>query len=586
MHENQIIPYHSSDLTGKRVLVFAPHPDDETLACGGSLCLHATAGDDIQVVVLTNGAAGDSEGQAKRDAYIALRAEETIKACEILGITKVVFLNFEDRALSGAPHALFRIISIIDQFQPELIYAPSAVDFHPDHRAAHFLICSAVKSSHHDFDIAFFEVNQLLNPNCIVDITKVSDRKYAAVDVYHSQLQEKNYKEICKGLNRFRSLTLAEHAVFAEAFFLINASVIRKSSFITVYQQTLQKLAPVLCKTGPLVSVIVRTKNRPELLTNALRSIVQQTYGNFEIVLVNDGGMNIQDVAGAVAGKAPIRYIDHKKSLGRAAAANAGLKAARGRYINFLDDDDILYPDHLEILINQCVGTDIKVVYSGIRSVFFDGSPGLTENRVHEEIQYNHDFDETVLLFYKYIPMMSVLFDRDILLTVPGFNESMEFFEDWDFWIRLSRCYRFYHVNKITAEYRFYMPVAQEAYWRDDIYLKFRQIIFKQSSLYVPVNAWIGYAQKILGRVSKPLQEKKVVSTGDAYLCHKNENTVGYNILTWRADEIKLVIQHVIDTVKLDYTAISAIKNWCWEKMGFIKRIVLKFKIFIGINGF
>lgn len=573
LHENQIIPYHSSHLTGKRVLVFAPHPDDETLACGGSLCLHATAGDDIQVVILTNGVAGDSEGKAERDAYIALRAEETIKACKILGITKVVFLHFEDRALSGAHHALSHIISIIDQFQPELIYAPSAVDFHPDHRAAHFLICSAVKSCHHDFDIAFFEVNQLLNPNCIVDITEVSDRKYAAVDVYHSQLKEKNYKEICKGLNRFRSLTLPEPAVYAEAFFLINVSVIRKSSFITVYQQTLQKLAPVLCTTGPLVSVIVRTKNRPELLTNALRSIVQQTYGNFEIVLVNDGGMNIQDVAGAVVGKAPIRYIDHKKSLGRAAAANAGLKAARGRYINFLDDDDVLYPDHLEILINQCVGTDKKVVYSGIRSAFFDGSPGLTENRVHEEIQYNHDFDGTILLFYKYIPIMSVLFDRDILLTIPGFNESLAFFEDWDFWIRLSRHYRFYHVNKITAEYRFYMPAAKEAYWRNDLYLKDKQIIFQQSSFYVPVREWIGYAQKILDRETNSFQEEKAVSTAHAYLRQEQENTGIYDILTWRSDEIKLVIQHVIDTVKPDCTAISGIRDWCWKKLALLKGI-------------
>jgi LmbE family N-acetylglucosaminyl deacetylase len=144
--ENQLIPYHSSDLTGNRVLVFAPHPDDETLACGGSLAIHAVAGDQIEVVLLTNGVAGETQGTTDRNDYIAIRRDETIRACRILGIEQVVFLNFEDRQLGGAHNALYQIIETINNFKPDLIYAPSALDFHPDHRAAHFLICNAVKS--------------------------------------------------------------------------------------------------------------------------------------------------------------------------------------------------------------------------------------------------------------------------------------------------------------------------------------------------------------------------------------------------------------------------------------------------------
>lgn len=578
LHENQIIPYHSSDLTGKRVLVFAPHPDDETLACGGSLCLHAVAGDNIQVIVLTNGVAGDTEGNADKNAYIELRQEETIKACEILGIKQVDFLHFEDRVLAGSRHALYQIIGIIDKFKPELIYAPSALDFHPDHRAAHFLICNAVKSCKSDFDISFYEVNQLLNPNCIVDITSVSAKKFAAIDVYLSQLKEIDYKEIAIGLNRFRSLTLPKSATYAEAFYLINSAVLKKSSFITIYQQTLQKLVPVLRDTGPLVSVIIRTKDRPELLTNALKSIVYQSYSNFEIVLINDGGTDIQDLAKTVIKDVPVTYVDHKENKGRAAAANSGLRAAKGKYINFLDDDDIWYPDHLETLVSSCYGNDKKVVYSGIKSVYFEGAPEFLNSRIHEEVVYNYDFDAALLLFFKYIPIMSVLFDRDILAKVPAFKESLAFFEDWEFWIRVSRYYQFHHVNKITGEYRFYDPKAKEIYWRKEIDPKYKKTVFERSFAYMQGRSWIEYANKLLSDRVKTSNDEVDVNCTE-FLLQQQKYSECNNQLTWGVDEIKLVLHKVENELQLRHGGVKWIRPGRDKSKGFIGWIVLKFRM-------
>ena len=84
-----------------------------------------------------------------------------------------------------------------------------------------------------------------------------------------------------------------------------------------------------------------------------MKSIVKQSYANLEIVIINDGGQDVEDVVNAIVGDIPTTYISHKVSKGRSAAANSGLKAAKGYYLNFLDDDDVFYPDHVETLVHD-----------------------------------------------------------------------------------------------------------------------------------------------------------------------------------------------------------------------------------------
>ncbi|MBU0735941.1 MAG: PIG-L family deacetylase, partial [Proteobacteria bacterium] len=325
--EDSLIPFHSTDLTGKRVLVLAPHPDDETFGCGGSLALHARAGDPVKVVFLTNGAKGDTSGRNDKEEYVKLRQNEALKACACLDVTDLEFWPYEDRSLAGSRGALRRMIDLLEDFRPQLVYAPSPMEFHPDHRAASFLLCDAIGSSSLDFDVAFYEVGQPLRVNLLVDITGVSDRKARAVGAYKSQLKEKPYGDISLALDRYRSLTLPQEATHAEGFSLWGASLIRKIGPLSLPFQQIHRLAPAPGEAGPLVSVIVRTKDRPKLLANALRSIAEQSYANLEIVVVNDGGQDVKDVATALAGGIPVTYIAHEKSKGRSAAANSGLKA-------------------------------------------------------------------------------------------------------------------------------------------------------------------------------------------------------------------------------------------------------------------
>lgn len=229
--EHHFIPYTSSDLTGHKVLVLAPHPDDESLGCGGSLIRHTQAGDLVKVLVLTNGARGDVTGQSARQAYIAARQAECRQACAGLGITDVDFWDCEDRELLLDQKAGPRLTAVLARWQPTLIYAPSPAEYHPDHRAAALLLQESLaqidSGTDAGMEVLFYENNQPLAPNTLVDITGVMDLKLAAVRCYATQLRELPYDDVVQALNRFRSITLGSAVRYAEGFLRVPAALIR-----------------------------------------------------------------------------------------------------------------------------------------------------------------------------------------------------------------------------------------------------------------------------------------------------------------------------------------------------------------------
>ena len=490
--EEKLIPYHASDLTGKKVLVLAPHPDDETIGCGGSLIRHTQAGDPVKVVFLTNGACGDVSGGMDRDAYINWRKDEAKKACACLGVADLEFWGYEDRSLAGARGVLPRMVELLDKFRPQLVYAPSPWEIHPDHRAASFLLSDAIRGSDIECEIAFYEIGQPISVNLLVDISEVVDRRIRTMEAYESQLKERPYKDVSIALNRYRSITLPPPVTHAEGFFLCAADLLRKVSLFSLPSQQVHRLALGPQEAGPLVSVIVRTKDRPALLAYALRSVADQTYANVEIVLVNDGGSEVRDVAETAAGDIPVTYIVHEKTRGRAAAANSGLTAARGVYVNFLDDDDIFYPAHVETLV-QCLETgEAKIAYTSVLSAHFKGPPEHPENCTRQVVNHAVDFDPDRLLFQNYLPLMGVMFHRGILSKTGMFDPGLDLFEDWDFWIRASRHFRFHHINQVTAEYRFYgAETTEAAHRRKYRYDEARARIFERITPFLTGEMWI-----------------------------------------------------------------------------------------------
>ncbi|WP_268624051.1 glycosyltransferase [Paenibacillus alvei] len=200
----------------------------------------------------------------------------------------------------------------------------------------------------------------------------------------------------------------------------------------------------------PLVSIVVRTKNREELLLRCLKSLNQQIYPNIEVVVVNDGGKDVRSVVESL--NVPHIYISHEQSVGRAAALNTGLKHANGEYINFVDDDDIVYAEHISTLMKTIVEKNVSVAYS-------DAMLRL-EHRVNDtwityetRLDYSRDFDAELLTKTNYLPILTVLFKKDLVDQTGPVNETYSVLEDWDFWIRLSRITEFVHIKQVTAEY-------------------------------------------------------------------------------------------------------------------------------------
>jgi glycosyltransferase involved in cell wall biosynthesis len=189
------------------------------------------------------------------------------------------------------------------------------------------------------------------------------------------------------------------------------------------------------------------------MLRECLQSISQQTYGNIEIVVVNDGGETIREMVSSLELGREVQFIDHEVRKGPAAARNSGIKAAMGKYIAYLDDDDVYYPDHISELVNFLEIHRSFVAYSDAVKVLQYKSDGeyLTKESEHMN---SIDFDAEKLLVSNYIPVICVSHRKDCVENIGYFDDNLFTHEDWDFFIRLSSIYSFGHVSKITCEYR------------------------------------------------------------------------------------------------------------------------------------
>jgi LmbE family N-acetylglucosaminyl deacetylase len=191
---------------GKRVMVVAPHPDDETLGCGGALLKHHLAGDHITAVFMTDGSKGDTLAGVSGGALIELREREARAAAAVLGIDECVFLRNPDAFLHCSPQTSGQLRELLESLQPDLVYAPSPFDTHRDHQQACMITARALGDCPSPAEVCLYEVWAPVPANCAVVIDL--ERKVQAIRCYRSQMDERElYVTGSTALARYRGVT-------------------------------------------------------------------------------------------------------------------------------------------------------------------------------------------------------------------------------------------------------------------------------------------------------------------------------------------------------------------------------------------
>jgi LmbE family N-acetylglucosaminyl deacetylase len=201
----------------RRVLVISPHPDDESVGCGGTLRRHAVEGDEVHVVFLTSGEVG-GHGVAHT---ASVREAEARAAAAILGVASTDFWRARDGALCAVAPLVARLRARIDELRPDVIYVPHAREMHQDHRAAARLLKRVLANGRAPAsEVLAYEVwTPLERMDEIVDITPYLDEKLAAIRAYRTQCEVMRFDDAFLGLARYRGeMFLWPGGPYAEIF--------------------------------------------------------------------------------------------------------------------------------------------------------------------------------------------------------------------------------------------------------------------------------------------------------------------------------------------------------------------------------
>jgi LmbE family N-acetylglucosaminyl deacetylase len=226
---------HVVDLPpGARVLVLAPHPDDESIGCGGLMRKYVTNGVSVKVVVMTDGRLGDPElrRMAPRDparlsdeeALVARRIDEFQNALGVLGVEEWECLGFPDGELRTHVGATAgRLSCIMDAWRPDTVLLPFLTDRHEDHFATNSCLIAAAALAKAPWPKQLFclgyEIWSPIYANLHVDIGAVMDIKRQAIRCHASQLRHDDYLGGIEGLNRYRAVSSLAPSAYAEAYF-------------------------------------------------------------------------------------------------------------------------------------------------------------------------------------------------------------------------------------------------------------------------------------------------------------------------------------------------------------------------------
>ena len=173
----------------KKVVVLAPHMDDETIGLGGTIRKHVETGAEVHCVFSTDGS--NSESDLPKEELSQMRKEEMQRVNEILGMDAIHYMDLPDGQVTSNQEAQDKLLTLLNRIQPDLIYCTPFVDAHPDHTGTTAILSDTLKRwEDSGVTVRLYEINCPIPPseiNCVIDISETFDRKEKAIQQFDSQ---------------------------------------------------------------------------------------------------------------------------------------------------------------------------------------------------------------------------------------------------------------------------------------------------------------------------------------------------------------------------------------------------------------
>jgi LmbE family N-acetylglucosaminyl deacetylase/GT2 family glycosyltransferase len=473
-------PFGDPSALPQRVLVVAPHPDDEVFGCGGMLAWHQRVGAEVRVVVLTDGVEGDPDARAQDIA--GTRVAESRAAGGELGVDDYRFLGYADGALGEASDLPDRLAAELEEFGPGLVYGPSPAELHPDHRAASRALVAALArgavAGGSPRRVFLYGVNTQVQAGVLFDTTPVYERKQAAIRRFASQLEYMDLLAKCEACDRARTVNVEDPAVeFIEGFIDLDAADVaryeRAMTDVLVQVQDAEP-GPAAARGLPAATAVISTWNKADVVRENLESLRAQTLP-FEAVVVVDNA-STDGTAEMIARDFPevTLVVMPSSDYGACETFNIGFASATTPLIAILDDDVTLPPDWLEKATARLTGepattaiVSTEVIEPGMPPEYvaaskaagrrymstFRGCGSLARRAALEEAGY---YDERLFIYGN---------ERDLtcrLLNL-GFrvlqDPEIETFHKTPFGIQLGKRSLYYHARNAWLSMLKYAPL-------------------------------------------------------------------------------------------------------------------------------
>jgi glycosyltransferase involved in cell wall biosynthesis len=258
----------------------------------------------------------------------------------------------------------------------------------------------------------------------------------------------------------------------------------------------------------PAVSIVLPTYNRAALLGRSIRSVLGQSYGDFELIVIDDGSTD--ETSDVVSGfRDPrLRYVPLARNAGAGAARNVGIRMARGKLLAFQDSDDEWLPSKLakQMSAFERGSVGLGVVYSDMQRVMCDGTeiyfaaPSAPSGRLIDPANRFYQVGN--------LGVQSTVIRRECLEAVGHFNEELPAFEDLEMFIRLSRRCDFYHLREPLVKYYDTQGVSKDAYacWvsrKKMLKLYFKEILTHSPSFLVIETLRLFTTQRVAARARR-----------------------------------------------------------------------------------